>query len=449
MSTIRANIATPPGAGRWDDVARAALAASLAEARARTFQLVTPLSRNDLHRQHDPLMSPVIWDLGHIAAFEELWLTRNLSGRIEFAEMPGLYNPFEHPRRVRGTLELPGLDQVRETMAEIRAVVLERLETADLHAGPALLRAGYVYRMVLQHEYQHDETILQTLQLKQGSPYVPVERRPLPVCRSVAEPGAMVRFPGGDVRLGTDDRSAAYDNERPGHTVRLAPFWIDVTPVTNGQYLEFMEAGGYRRRELWTEAGWGWLAEAGVSAPKHWVEDGRGWSTRSMDVTGALDPARPVCHVSWHEAAAYARFAGKRLPTEAEWEAAASWEPATGTQRLYPWGNDVWSPELANLDQLAFGTAPVGAYPRNVSPVGCYGMIGDVWEWTASDLRGYPGFEPFPYQEYSEAFFGPEYKVLRGGSWATRPGAIRTTFRNWDYPIRRQIFSGFRCARDA
>ena len=449
MSTIRANIATPPGAGRWDDATRAALAASLAEARARTFQLVTPLSRDDLHRQHDAVMSPVIWDLGHIAAFEELWLTRNLSGRIEFAEMPGLYNPFEHPRRVRGTLELPGLDQVRETMAEIRAVVLERLETADLHSGSALLRAGYVYRMVLQHEYQHDETILQTLQLKQGSPYVPVERSPLPVCRSVAEPGAMVRFPGGDVRLGTDDRSAAYDNERPGHTVRLAPFWIDVTPVTNGQYLEFMVAGGYRRRELWTEEGWGWLAEAGVSAPKHWVEDGRGWSTRSMDVTGALDPARPVCHVCWHEAAAYARFAGKRLPTEAEWEAAASWEPATGTQRLYPWGNDVWSPELANLDQLAFGTAPVGAYPRNVSPVGCYGMIGDVWEWTASDLAGYPGFEPFPYQEYSEAFFGPEYKVLRGGSWATRPGAIRSTFRNWDYPIRRQIFSGFRCARDA
>ncbi len=445
MSTIRAQTANPPGVGRRDDALRAALA----KARARTFQLVTPLSRDDLHRQHDALMSPVIWDLGHIAAFEELWLTRNLSGHIEFAEMPGLYNPFEHPRRVRGTLELPGLDQVRETMAEIRAIVLERLETADLHSGPALLRDGYVYHMVLQHEYQHDETILQTLQLKQGSPYVPLERRPLPVCRSVAEPGAMVRFPGGDVQLGTDDRSAAYDNERPRHPVRLAPFWIDVTPVTNGQYLEFMEAGGYRRRELWTDEGWRWLAEAGVTAPKHWVEDGRGWSTRSMDLTGTLDPARPVCHVCWHEAVAYARFAGKRLPTEAEWEAAASWDPATGSQRLYPWGNDAWSLELANLDQLAFATAPVGTYPRNVSPIGCYGMIGDVWEWTASDFGGYAGFEPFPYQEYSEAFFGPEYKVLRGGSWATSPGAIRSTFRNWDYPIRRQIFSGFRCARDA
>lgn len=449
MPTVRTPLADPPLAGRGDDALRVGIAADLAEARARTFQLVAPLSRDDLHQQHDPLMSPVIWDLGHIAAFEELWLTRNLSGRIEFSEMPGLYNPFEHPRRVRGALALPGLDEVRETMQEIRARVLDRLAAADFRTGPALLREGYVYRMVLQHEYQHDETILQTLQLKQGAPYVPAERRAPPAAQAAVEPGVMVLFPGGEVRLGTDDRSAAYDNERPRHGVRLAPFWIDVAPVTNGQYLAFVEAGGYRRREFWTDEGWGWLAEAGVSAPKHWAEDGAGWRTRSMDIARPLDPARPVCHVSWHEAQAYARFAGKRLPTEAEWEAAASWDPAAGMRRRHPWGDEPWSPELANLDQLAFETAPVGAYPRNVSPIGCYGMIGDVWEWTASDFGGYPGFEPFPYREYSAAFFGAEYKVLRGGSWATRPGAVRATFRNWDYPVRRQIFSGFRCARDA
>lgn len=448
MPTIPTALANPPRGGRADDSLRTGLAADLAEARERTFQLVASLSPEDLHRQHDRLMSPVIWDLGHIAAFEELWLTRNLSGRIEFSEMPGLYNPFEHPRRVRGTLALPGLADVRETMAGIRARVLDRLATADLRGGPALLRDGYVYRMVLQHEYQHGETILQTLQLKQGAPYVPVERRAPPAARASLEPGAMAFFPGGEVRLGTDDRSAAYDNERPRHAYRLAPFWIDVTPVTNGQYLAFMEAGGYGRRELWTEEGWSWVADAGVSSPKHWTHDSAGWRTRTMDVVRPLDPARPVCHVSWHEARAYARFAGKRLPTEAEWEAAASWDPAGGAQRLYPWGDQPWSPELANLDQLVFDTAPVGAYPRNISPIGCYGMIGDVWEWTASDFRGYPGFEPFPYREYSEAFFGAEYKVLRGGSWATRPGAVRSTFRNWDYPIRRQVFSGFRCARD-
>ena len=439
----------PPAPGRRDDALRDVLAAELVEARTRTLRLVTPLADDDLHRQHDALMSPIVWDLGHIAAFEELWLTRNLSGHIEFSEMPGLYNPFEHPRKVRGKLRLPGLAEVRETMNEIRAQVLAQLETADLKEGNALLRDGFVYRMVLQHEFQHGETILQTLQLKQGAPYEPVERRPTPPGGADAAIGAMIRFPGGDVMIGTDDRSAAYDNERPGHLVRLAPFWIDVAPVTNGQYLEFVEAGGYGRRVLWTDAGWAWLVEARVAAPKHWEKTTDGWITRSMNLVRSLDPARPVCHVSYHEADACARFMGKRLPTEPEWEAAASWDPATGVQRRYPWGEEPWSPELANLDQLAFDTAPVGAYPRNVSPIGCYGMVGDVWEWTASDLQAYPGFEPFPYAEYSEAFFGPEYKVLRGGSWATRPGAVRNTFRNWDYPIRRQIFSGFRCARDA
>ena len=152
-------------------------------------------------------------------------------------------------------------------------------------------------------------------------------------------------------------------------------------------------------------------------------------------------------HVSWYEADAYARWSGKRLPTEAEWEKAASWDPQTETKRLYPWGDKPHTPEKANLDQLAFGVAEVGAYPAGTSAYGILGMIGDVWEWTASEYSAYPGFESFPYPEYSEVFFDDGYMVLRGGSWATRPGAIRNTFRNWDFPIRRQLFVGFRCAR--
>ncbi|HEU4588955.1 MAG TPA: ergothioneine biosynthesis protein EgtB [Gemmatimonadales bacterium] len=425
------------------------LARELAETRERTFALVAPLSAADLSRQHDPLMSPVLWDLGHIAHFEELWLTRNLDGPIEFVEMPGLYNPFEHPRSSRGSLELPGLAHVRRVMDDIRARVLDLLAGADFEHGPELLRDGYVYRMVLQHEAQHNETILQTLQLKQGAPYVPLERRSLPSKQSGIAPGAMVRFPGGDVLIGTDDRASAYDNERPRHRVRLAPFWIDVAPVTNGDFLRFMEEGGYRRREWWSDAGWRWLAEARVTAPKYWERVAGEWRNRTMDLVRPVDPDRPVCHVCYWEAEAYARSVGKRLPTELEWEAAASWDPATGTQRRYPWGDDDPTAAHANLDQLVFDTAPVGAYPLNYSPAGCYGMIGDVWEWTSSDFTGWPGFSAWPYPEYSEVFFGTEYKVLRGGSWATRPNAIRSTFRNWDYPIRRQIFSGFRCARDA
>ena len=437
-----ANVAAPR-------LTHAIIAQRLEEARARTLQLIEPVSDDDLRMQHDPLMGPILWDLGHIAHFEELWLLRNLDGPVEFVEMPGMYNPFEYPRRVRASLPLPTRDASVRTMMEIRERVLERLYRVDLSSDDPLLRDGYVYEMVLQHEYQHDETILQTLQLKQGAPYAPVVRRSLP--RRPArrgQPGEMVRIDVGQAVMGTDDRSRAYDNERPAHAVTVRPFWMDRTAVTNGEYLGFMEAGGYERRELWSEAGWAWLQDAAVHAPKYWTRDGSGWLTRSMDRVAPPDVDAPVCHVCWYEAEAFARYAGKRLPTETEWEIAASWDPAAGAPRVYPWGEEPPDATQANLDQLSFGTAPVDTYGANVSASGCYGMLGDVWEWTSSDFHGYPGFIAAPYKEYSEVFFGPEYKVLRGGSWATRPGAIRNTFRNWDYPIRRQIFSGFRCARD-
>ena len=424
------------------------IADQLLEARARTLLLLAPLTDEEVRAQHDPLMSPVLWDLGHIAYFEELWLTRNLQGPIEFVEMPGLFNPFEHPRSERGALPLPGLAHCREIMDEIRGRVLGRLAITDFDTANPLLRDGYVYQMVLQHEYQHNETILQTLQLKQGRPYSPTLRYELPADGPVPGSAGMTRFPGGLVEIGTDDRASAYDNERGRHTVQMAPFWIDVHPVTNAEFGGFVEAGGYSNREYWSDAGWDWLQSSAVTAPKYWTKVGEVWVTRSMDRPGPVPASHPVCHVCYYEAEAFARYAGKRLPTELEWEAAASWNPGTGAKQDFPWGNQPASKDLANIDQLSFGTAPVGSYPKNLSPIGCSGMIGDVWEWTSSDFQPYPGFESFPYKEYSEAFFGSEYKVLRGGSWATRPGAIRNTFRNWDYPIRRQIFSGFRCARD-
>jgi iron(II)-dependent oxidoreductase len=428
-------------------VSREDIAARLAEARARTLALIAPLSETDLTIQHDPLMSPILWDLGHIAHFEELWLERNLTGPVEFGEMPGLYDPFEHPRRVRGALDLPPRDAAVHAMAEIRARVVAHLANVDLDGASPLLRDGYVYAMVLQHEYQHNETILQTLQLKTGAPYRAPRAYALPVAADVDE-RSMAAFPGGRVRIGTDDRSAAYDNERPSHVVEIAPFSIDVFPVTNGAYLEFMREGGYARREWWSAEGWAWLAESGATAPKYWTRAGDEWTVRVMDREHSIAEREPVCHVSYHEAAAYASYAGKRLPTEAEWETAAGWNATASRMQRFPWGEEPATHERANVDQLSFGVAPLGAYAANWSPVGCYGMIGDVWEWTSSDFRPFPGYATFPYPEYSEVFFGSEYKVLRGGSWATRPGAIRNSFRNWDYPIRRQIFSGFRCARD-
>jgi iron(II)-dependent oxidoreductase len=419
----------------------------LTEARARTLLLISGLSDEDLHRQHDPLMSPIIWDVGHIAHFEELWLTQNLDGPIEFSEMPGLYNPFEHPRATRAALALPTLSEMTARLEEIRGRVLDRLDRLEWDDENPLLEGGYVYNMVLQHEYQHNETILQTLQLKKGEPYDPPVSITFP--RRPISAGGMVAFDGGRVTIGTTDRSAAYDNERPIHDVDLRPFRIDRNPVTNGQYLDFIADKGYERVELWSNAGRKWLAESRANAPKYWSHDGDGWINRSMNVTRSVDATRPVCHVSYFEAEAFAKWSSKRLPTEPEWEAAASWDPSTQSARRFPWGESDPSSTNANIDQLSFDVAPIGTYDGGVSPIGCYGMIGDTWEWTSSDFNSYPGFQSFPYKEYSEEFFGSEYKVLRGGSWATRPGAIRSTFRNWDYPIRRQIFSGFRCAQDA
>jgi iron(II)-dependent oxidoreductase len=416
----------------------------LTEARERTRWLLEPLSDEDLKAQHDPIMSPIIWDFGHIGNFEDLWLVQKLAGGSPDPELNDIYDASKHSRSERPSLRLLDREGAERYLGEVRRTALEILERVDLSSEDPLLRDGFVYNMVLQHEYQHNETILQTLQLKKGEGYRP-EGQKLPEGGGVSE--EMVRVPGGPFVMGTDDRRWAYDNERPAHEVNLPDFRIDAAPVTNGAYMRFMEDGGYERPELWDAAGWEWVREEGISAPKHWYQrEPHDWWTVRFGFHEPVDPLAPVVHVSWYEADAYARWAGKRLPTEAEWEKAASWDPERESGRLYSWGDEPWSPERANLDQLAFRTARVGAYPGGVSACGCHQLIGDVWEWTASDFEPYPGFEAFPYRQYSEVFFGDRYKVLRGGSWATRPGAIRNTFRNWDFPIRRQIFAGFRCA---
>jgi len=428
---------------------RGELAELLQEARARTLLLVAPLDDDDLRRQHDPLMSPIVWDLGHIAHFEEVWLLENLEGDGGGKEgLRGMYDPFRNPRAGRAALPLPGAAEARDFLGEVRRRVLERIRGVDLAAESPLLRDGFVFRMVLQHEYQHNETILQTLQLKQGDPY-PAPRGGVAPAPPDVGGGEMVSVPGGRYPIGTDDRSEAYDNERPAHARHLRPFLIDRTPVTNADFLRFMEEGGYERDELWQEEGLAWLREREITHPKYWRPGDGGWYVRRMDRTLPLPPDHPVMHVSWYEADAWARWAGKRLPTEFEWEVAARWDPSTGEMRRFPWGDDAATPDVANVDQLIFDTTPVDAWPDNVSALGVSGLVGDVWEWTSSSFEPYPGYETFPYPEYSEVFFGDEYRVLRGGSWATRTGAIRSTFRNWDYPIRRQIFAGFRCARDA
>ena len=422
----------------------------LATARARTLELIEPLDDADLVRQVTPILSPVVWDLGHIANFEEQWSIRALdpTAPADFVR-DRIYDPIANPRPTRKHLALGDRAACVAYLGEVRQRARHRLAQLDLDASDPLLADGYIYKMIAQHEAQHSETILQAVQLMAGIAYEPGRRREPPAAVVPVDPESVV-IPAGPFVMGTDDRGFAYDNERPAHTVDLPRFRIDCAPVTNAQYLAFILDGGYRRRALWTDAGWLWLQEARVSHPGQWMRNGGGtWRELAFGRTAPLVPDRPVVHVSWHEASAYARWARKRLPTEAEWEKAAAWDLEKRVARRYPWGDRPPTDDHANLDQQTFAPAAVGAYPRGRSFFGCHQMIGDVWEWTASDFEPYPGFEAFPYREYSATHFGHGHKVLRGGAWATRAIAIRNTFRNWDLPERRQIFAGFRCAADA
>jgi len=422
------------------------IAGELDGGRARTLGLVEPFTTDELVRSPSRLMSPLVWDLGHCANYEELWLLRNVAGYpATDPVLDDIYNAFEHPRWERPNLPLLQPAEARAYMHEIRGKSLDVLERVELVPDERLLARGYVYGMVVQHEHMHDETMLATIQLMRRE-YPDSGRPSRTAARDLPE---MIRIDGGPFEMGTSIEPWAFDNERPAHSVEVAPFWIDTTPVTNAHYLRFMEDGGYDDPRHWSEAGWAWRRETTESShPEFWTRDRGTWVLRQFGRTSALEADEPVQHVCYYEAEAFARWAGKRLPTEAEWEKAASWGP-DNRKRRFPWGDDEPTEANANIGQRHLGPAPVGTYPDGVGAYGCHQMIGDVWEWTSSDFQPYPGYEWFPYREYSEVFYGTDYKVLRGGSWATHASSIRNTFRNWDYPIRRQIFCGFRCAKDA
>jgi iron(II)-dependent oxidoreductase len=428
---------------------RADIATRLIAARTRTQGLTECVDEADLICQHSPLMSPLVWDLAHIANQEELWLLRGVAGREPMhPEIDPLYDAFEHPRSTRPTLPLLPPSAAMGYASEVRGRVLDLLDGVSFSGAP-LVEAGFVFGMIAQHEQQHDETMLATHQLRQGEPVLSAAA-PAPPPADVLRLPREVLVPGGPFTMGTSTEPWALDNERPAHEVDLLPFYLDTTPVTNAAYLEFVADGGYYERRIWSPDGWEYRQNANLAAPLFWQQGGAGqWMRRRFGVIEPVPPAEPVLHVSWYEADAYARWAGRRLPTEAEWEKAARHDPASGRSRRYPWGDADPTPGLANLGQRHLQPAPAGSYQDGAAPCGARQLIGDVWEWTASDFLPYPGFTAWPYKEYSEVFFGPEYKVLRGGAFSADQVACRGTFRNWDYPIRRQIFSGFRTARDA
>lgn len=426
------------------DRMRDRIAEVLQRARRRTTLLTDSVDEADLVAQHSPLMSPLVWDLAHIGNQEELWLVRDVGGREAVrADIDELYDAFKHARSNRPALPLLDPEQARGYVGSVREKVLDVLDSSDLTGNP-LVDNGFAFGMIAQHEQQHDETMLATHQLRIGAPVLsapPAPAAQVPV-------GSESVVPAGEFLMGTSADPWALDNEQPAHPVHVDGFAIDVAPVTNGQFLAFIDAGGYDRPELWSERGWAHRQEAGLVAPQFWERDGDGWTRTAFGVRAPLRPNQPVVHVCWFEAEAYARWAGKRLPTEAEWEKAARFDPETGASRRYPWGEDQPGAHRANLGQQHLEPAEVGAYPAGASATGAHQLIGDVWEWCSSGFEAYPGFRAFPYREYSEVFFGGDYRILRGGSFGTDEVACRATFRNWDHPIRRQIFAGFRLARD-
>lgn len=360
-----------------------------------------PLSVDDLTRQVTAILSPIVWDVAHIGHQEELWLLRTLHGLGPTeARFDDIYNACEHGRSERARLDLLDPVSAGEYIDDVRERVLERLGGQVFDAANPLLAGGFVHHMVIQHEHQHNETILQSLQVREDLDHpLGADWRPA----TCAGSGGELVLTTGTFVMGTDDRAWAYDNERDPHEVDLPGYAIDRTPVTNADFAQFVAAGGYADPGPWSDAGWRWRSGECVEHPKHWRGDDRGWARVRFGRLEPLPADEPVQHVSWFEAEAFARWAGRRLPTEAEWERAAG-----------------------ELDG-----------------------VGAVWEWTSSDLEPYPGFRAFPYPHYSEVFLSTgSYRVLRGGSWATDGCVARRTFRNWDLPIRRQIFAGFRTARD-
>jgi iron(II)-dependent oxidoreductase len=409
---------SPAAAGTPDP--REAIAA-LEEVRRRTLALVAPLSEEQLERVHSPIMSPLVWDLGHVAAYEDLWLAHRHAGlELLRPELAQLYDAFETPRAVRGEIEALGPADARAYLEQVRARVRDALAARGVGDG-------IVYELVLRHELQHTETMRQTMAI---AGLLPAGEPPLGALdgHDLAGHDDWVEIPAGSFELGAGPQGFAYDNERPRHSVELGAFQIARHPVGNASWMHFSEGGGYERREWWSDEGWAWKEEYDI--------------THHPAIAAGDPDATPVCHVSWFEADAFARAHGARLPSEAEWERAATWNregDGAGEGR----GSEGVERRSRDADVRA-GLAGVGEASAGAGLAG----IGLVWEWTDSRFGGYPGFRAHPYREYSEVFFGEDYRVLRGGSWATHPRVKTATFRNWDLPQRRQIFAGVRLARD-
>jgi iron(II)-dependent oxidoreductase len=419
------------------------LARQLRDARARTLQLVSGLSDEQLMGPRLAIVNPLRWEVGHVGWFQESWALRHLwSEPPSRRDGDSLYDSSRVAHDTRWDLPLPTMAETLEFARGVLERILHRIATHEPDG-----KAAYFYRLALFHEDMHDEAFTYTRQTL-GYPEPRLATAAPPPDEAGPLPGD-VEVPGGTHLLGgTRDSPFVFDNEKWAHGVTVAPFRIARAPVTNAEFAEFVEAGGYRAERFWTPEGWRWRASVDAERPVYWEPaPGGGFVWRRYDRVVPLAPHAPVIHVNAFEADGYCRWAGRRLPTEAEWELAATGPAEVGRKRPFPWGDEPPTSEHANLDGRWGGCVDVAALPAGDSAFGCRQMIGNVWEWTASRFLPYPGFVADPYKDYSEPWFATPHRVLRGGCWATRGRLLRNTWRNFYEPHRRDVLGGFRtCA---
>ena len=425
----------------------AELASQLHQVRTRTLRLTDELSSEQLMGLKLDIVNPVLWEIGHVGWFHEYWTLRNSHGQAPLiGRADELWNSSTVPHDTRWDLDLPDRNATFAYLAEVLDHQCDRLSRADFPEP-----AHYFYELAVRHEDMHVEALTY---MRETLAY------PAPQNlgdHASAAPGALpgdVQVVGGAWRLGaTPNEGFIFDNEKWATEVELNPFRMARAPVTNREFAEFVDAGGYRAREFWSDAGWAWRESQRAERPIYWQPKADGvWTWRRYDRTEVLAPDAPVVFVTWHEAEAWCRWAGRRLPTEAEWEAAALGEPSadgsrlSGVKRTWPWGGVAPTHQHANLDFAFDAPLDVAACPHGDSAFGCRQMVGNVWEWTASDFTPFPGFAADPYEDYSRPWFGSR-KVLRGGAWATSARIARPVYRNFFPPDRNDIFAGFRtCA---
>jgi iron(II)-dependent oxidoreductase len=429
-------------------VSTAGLVRMLTEVRRSTLKLIADLTDEQMIGPRLDIVNPLRWEIGHLAWFQEKWTLGNLRGRSSLlAESDVLYDSAAIAHDTRWDLRLPSREKTLDYMDQVLNRVVETLDGHD-----ASQEEIYFHLLAIFHEDMHDEAMTYTrqtlsyprpqLDLPEDSGHVQAIGGPLP---------GDVEVPAATFLLGaTKDEGFVFDNEKWAHTVFLNSFCIARAPVTNAEFASFIDEGGYTQRRWWSDAGWAWRVKAQAGHPFHWEPASGGkWLEKHFDAFLPLEDDLPVIHVNWYEADAYCRWAGRRLPTEAEWELAASGEPTEGwggvtdRKRKFPWGNDPPDPTRANLDFQRMGRLEVGALPDSDSAFGCRQMIGNTWEWTSSDFLPYPAFLADPYKEYSQPWFHT-HKVLRGGCWTTRSRLIRNTWRNFYTPDRRDVWAGFR-----